>query len=142
MIPIELLHEKSIGVFVSPQSSRISRISELIVLPDEAHIHEPFEPRAPWTLLLAAYNWNYKSGIFNTLEALGNADIITLTAAWWDIDKLQLAREGSLALLQKNDNNGYQALVSNTHSLVGIKLKDGELQLAFSLLDAEMVYNR
>lgn len=141
MINISLIPDNPIWVQVSLKPVTTTRIGDIVLLPNEAqNSSEAFTSRPPWKSLVVANEWSIRSGIYTKVQG----DAVFVTAQDWAINQIsELSKqELVLSLIQKNENNGYQAAICSGSFLEGIKIVGNEIALAFKVGDSEMLYNR
>lgn len=143
MINIDLIPDKPIKVLISTKAMTITRIGEIILLPNEIDTDKPFDARPPWENLLVANDWEIKSGVF-IREPPSKYTTIILTAQVWDIEQISRLTEQSLLIsfIQQNVNNGLQAAICSQCYLVGTKISDNNINIAFRSKFCQMNYNR
>jgi hypothetical protein len=145
MVSIKLIPDKPIWVQVSNDNCLVTRIGEIVLLPNEANtIDEIFSSRPPWESLLVADHFSINSGSYINYNASNKETVLNLISQKWDIDKIVALqdKEFTVSLLQQNDNNGYQAAINNGCKLVGSRIDSDKICLDFSIDRSEMIYNR
>lgn len=148
MIPIDLIYNVPIGVYISSNPITVSRIGDVIVLPNETKENTIFEARYPWKYFVVGVRWNYLYGLYAQKNfRVGSSDnLLQIDCAEWDIKKIQKATQVqenlSVAFIQLNKNNDFQAAVCKESTLCGLETFDDEIQIAFNLTNCEMIYNR
>lgn len=145
MINISLLPDKPIWAQVSLTPTTVTRIGEIVLLPNEIKtLDEVFDSRPPWQSFIVANDWDINSGSYISPTNKRDETVISLVSSVWDIDKVvNLSdQEFMLSLIQQNDNNGYQAAVNSGCFLNGTRISDNEIFLDFKVEKCEMLYNR
>ena len=144
MLDLDLLYGVDARVLVSTTSTTVTRIGEILLLPNEIQENNnPFEVRSPWEDLFVAKHWTYSSGVYVDSRFMGDVDVLTLNSNVWknqDITRLS-GQEFLLALIQQNENNGLQSAICSGCDIIGTDIDD-ELEIAIRFNDCEMNYNR
>jgi hypothetical protein len=148
MINISLVEKTPIAIYTCNKYTPVNTITEIISpVVSTGDKERKLEARKPWSDFAVANEWSYRYGIYRWQSWPGD-NYLEVIAPSVNLYKVKYAiacgEELALALLQKNENNGFQVALCNKSSLRGVKLSSDttEAKMIFELNECEMVYDR
>ena len=141
MLNIDLLYEKPVSVYVSDEPITTNRISDIVAILSDDNNIRTLEGKPPWKYFALTTDWQVRIGLATSLSSSESDERIQLfvdDCKMEDVVRIY-AQEVGLALVQQNENNGYQAAVG-TATLAGVSISNDK-RLIFRSNKFGMVYN-
>jgi hypothetical protein len=142
-IDIDLILDKTIIAYVSDKPTSVNRVGDIVLILNDTVKAENLEGKPPWEYFALINRWSIAVGLGITSTSVGHDDQIRLISSdvkMPDISKIY-DQEIGLALVQQNNNNGYQVAVGSA-ILSGLNISADSKSLIFRAKQFEMVRNR
>jgi|ERR1700722_200171 len=135
MLNIDLIPKEKIMVFASINPVSVTRVGDICLTDD-------LSARSPWEYLFSANHYAILTGTANKHTKM-DINIISLSSIFYKIDQLYnySKQQFTLALIQENLTNKYQAAINSACRLSGSKIIGNEITIDFSVDKCEMIYD-